>query len=59
MPPIRAMLLFDEQMNEKRHSTGSWRSTRIPGSAAATAAIRGSAAAHRAYSGPSGCESWK
>ena len=28
---MRAMLLFEEQMNEKRHSSGSCRSTRSPG----------------------------
>lgn len=30
MPVMRAMLLLEEQMKEKRHSMGSWRNTRTP-----------------------------
>ena len=49
----------DEQMKEKRHSAGSCRSTRMPGTTSATAAIRWSAAAQWLYSGRSGSSSWK
>ncbi|MEC7232919.1 MAG: hypothetical protein VXW31_08270 [Planctomycetota bacterium] len=44
-------------MNEKRHSDGSCRNTRMPGSAFATAAIRQSALDHFSYSGASGVSS--
>mmetsp|Transcript_34433 Transcript_34433/g.109339 ORF Transcript_34433/g.109339 Transcript_34433/m.109339 type:complete len:244 (+) Transcript_34433:605-1336(+) len=46
---MRLMLLLELQIKLKRHSTGSWRSTRMPGSAAAMAAMRGSAAAQSRY----------
>ena len=44
MSVMRAMLLFDEHMNEKRHSTGSCLRILMPGRAFATAVIRSSAA---------------